>query len=76
MCFFRKKKKKEETRVSHEDYDFKRLRRDVETEFTAQGALTTGGYGYAKGIEARHADEEELLKMAKELGLRLDKYRK
>lgn len=73
MWFFGKKKEQE---TSNQDYDFKRLRRDIETEFTAQGALFSGGYGYSKGIDARKASEEELLKMAKELGLRLDKYRK
>lgn len=74
MWFFGKKKKEQET--SNQNYDFKRLRRDIETEFTAQGTLFSGGYGYSKGIEARKASEEELLKMAKELGLRMDKYRK
>ncbi len=75
MCFFRRKKNNTSATES-ENYDFKKLRRDIETEFTVQGYFTTGGYGYAKGIKARKASNEELLKMAKELGLRLDKYRK
>ena len=44
MCFFRKNRKNE---IPVNDYDknidFDKLRRDLETEYTAQGVLTTGG---------------------------------
>ena len=61
---------------SDQKYDFKKLRRDLETEYTVQGQLTTGGYGYSMGIKARKASNKELVKMAKEMNYKLEKYSK
>lgn len=58
------------------DYDYKRLRRDLEDEFGAQGAAFSGGFGFMEMMEASDASHEELLKMAKREGVDLDKYRK
>lgn len=77
MCFFRKNRKNEiPVNDSDKNIDFDKLRRDLETEYTAQGVLTTGGYGYSMGIKARKAGNAELLKMAREMNFRLEKYRK
>ena len=77
MCLFRKSRKNDPSvNGSDQNYDFEKLRRDLETEYTAQGVLTTGGYGYSMGMKARKAGNEELLKMAKEMGFRMEKYRK
>ncbi len=58
------------------DYDYKRLRRDLEDEFGAQGAAFTGDFGFLEMIEASDASNKELLKMAKREGFNLDKYKK
>ena len=77
MCFFRKNRNNQASiDDSDQKYDFKKLRRDLETEYTVQGQLTTGGYGYSMGIKARKASNEELLKMAKEMNFKLEKYSK
>ena len=77
MCFFRKNRNNQAPiDNSDQKYDFKKLRRDLETEYTVQGQLTTGGYGYSMGIKVRKTSNEELLKMAKEMNFRLEKYRK
>ena len=58
------------------NYDYKRLRRDLEDEFGAQGAAFSGGFGFMEMMEASSASNEELLKMAKREGFNLDKYKK
>lgn len=58
------------------EYDFKRLRRDLENKYGAQGAAFSGGFGFVQMMEASDASNEELLKMAKREGINLNKYRK
>ncbi len=61
---------------NNQNYDYKRLRRDLENEYGAQGAGFSGGFGFMQMMEASNASNEELLKMAKREGLDLSKYRK
>ena len=58
------------------DYDYKRLRRDLEDEFGAQGAAFSGGFGFMEMMEVSGASNEELLKTARSEGLNLNKYKK
>lgn len=58
------------------NYDYKRLRRDLEDEFGAQGAAFSGGFGFMEMMEVSGASNEKLLKMARREGLNLDKYKK
>ena len=58
------------------NYDYKRLRRDLENEYAAQSATFSGGFGFCQMLDASSASNEELLKMAKREGLNLNKYRK
>ncbi|MCR5847644.1 MAG: hypothetical protein K6G75_05945 [Lachnospiraceae bacterium] len=57
------------------DYDYKRLRRDLEDEYAIQSATFSGGFGFCQSLEASDASNEELLKMAKREGFNLNKYR-
>ena len=50
------------------NYDYKRLRRDLEDEFGAQGAAFSGGFGFMEMMEVSGASNEELLKMARREG--------
>ena len=58
------------------NYDYKRLRRDLEDEFGAQGAAFSSGFGFMEMMEVSGASNEELLKMARRERLNLDKYKK
>lgn len=60
----------------NEEYDYKRLRRDLSNDFGAMGATFLGGLGFVQMMEAESASNEELLKMAKREGYNLDRYRK
>ena len=60
----------------NKDYDYDRLRRDLENEFGAQGAAFSGGFGFMQMMDAETASEEELVKMAKREGINLRKYEK
>lgn len=58
------------------DYDIKRLRKDLANEYGCQGAAFSGGLGFMEMMEVESASPEKLLKMAKQEGVNLDKYRK
>ena len=58
------------------NYDYKRLRRDLENEYAAQSATFSGGFGFCQMMDASSASDEELLKMAKREGMNLNKYKK
>lgn len=58
------------------EYDFKRLRRDLENEYGAQGAAFSGDFGFMQMMDVSDASNEELLKMAKIEGFNLNKYKK
>ena len=58
------------------NYDYKRLRRDLENEYAAQSETFSGGFGFCQMMEASDASDEELLKMAKREGMNLNKYKK
>ena len=60
----------------NDDYDFKRLRKDLETEYMIQGIGFTGDFGLFEMLEASGASDEELIKMAKREHINLEKYRK
>ncbi|MBQ6637181.1 MAG: hypothetical protein IJH82_00850 [Lachnospiraceae bacterium] len=60
----------------NDDYDFKRLRKDLETEYMIQGIGFTGDFGLFEMLEASGASNEELIKMAKREHIDLEKYRK
>ncbi|MBR3638268.1 MAG: hypothetical protein IKN45_10185 [Lachnospiraceae bacterium] len=60
----------------NDDYDFKRLRKDLETEYLIQGIGFTGDFGLFEMLEASGASNEELIKMAKREHINLEKYRK
>ena len=59
-----------------QEYDYKRLRRDLADEFGAQGAAFSGGFGFSQMMDVESASNEELLKMAKREGFDFNKYRK
>ena len=61
---------------TNSEYDYKRLRRDLENEYGAQGAAFSGGFGFVQMMEASDASNEELLRMAKREGFNLNKYKK
>ena len=58
------------------DYDYKRLRRDLENEYAAQSTAFSGGFGFCEMLDASSASNEQLLKMAKKEGFNLNKYKK
>jgi hypothetical protein len=58
------------------DYDYKRLRKDLENEFFCQGVAFSGDFGMFEMMEASGASNEKLLKMAKREGFDLRKYRR
>ena len=60
---------------SNVEYDYKRLRKDLENEYAIQSATFSGGFGFCQMLDASDASEEELLKMARNEGLDLSKYR-
>ena len=60
----------------NDDYDFKRLRKDLETEYMIQGIGFTGDFGLFEMLEASGASNEELIKMAKREHINMEKYRK
>ncbi len=59
-----------------QDYDIKRIRRDLADEFGAQGAAFSGGLGFVEMMEVESASPEKLLKIARQEGINLEKYRK
>jgi len=61
---------------SNDDYDYKRLRKDLSDEYGAMGAAFLGGLGFVQMMEVEDASNEELLKMAKREGFDLNKYKK
>ena len=58
------------------DYDYNRLRKDLENEYAAQSATFSGGFGFCQMLDVQKANNEELLKMAKREGLNLNKYKR
>lgn len=59
-----------------DDYDYKRLRKDLSNDFGAMGATFLGGLGFVQMMEAESASNEELLKMARREGYNLNRYKK
>lgn len=59
-----------------EEYDYKRLRRDLQNEYMIQGIAFSGDYGIFQMMDASNASNKKLLQMAKAEGFNLDKYRK
>ena len=58
-----------------EEYDYKRLRRDLQNEYMIQGIAFSGDYGIFQMMDASNASNKKLLQMAKAEGFNLDKYR-
>ncbi|SDJ32229.1 hypothetical protein SAMN04487760_10560 [Lachnospiraceae bacterium G41] len=61
---------------NNNDYDYKRIRRDLEDEYAIQSATFSGGFGFCQMIDASSASNEELLKMARREGFNINKYKK
>ena len=61
---------------SNYEYDYKRLRKDLENEYAIQSATFSGGFGFCQAMDASSASKKELIKMAKREGFNLRKYRK
>ena len=59
-----------------QDYNIKRLRKDLANEYGCQGEAFSGGLGFMEMMDAESASPEKLLKMAKREGFNLEKYRK
>ncbi len=59
-----------------EEYDYKRLRRDLQNEYMIQGIAFSGDYGIFQMMDASNASNKKLLQMAKAEGFNLDKYKK
>ena len=60
----------------NKDYDYKRLRRELEDEFAIQSATFSGGFGFCQMMDASSASNAQLLKMARREGFNLNKYKK
>lgn len=58
------------------DYDYKRLRRDLENEYAIQSTAFSSGFGFCQMMDASDASDEQLIKMAKREGFNLNKYKK
>ena len=58
------------------EYDYNRLRKDLENEYAAQSATFSGGFGFCEMLDAQKASNEELLKMAKREDFNLNKYKR
>lgn len=58
------------------NYDYKRLRKDLENEYAIQSATFSGGFGFCQALDVSRASNSELLKMAKKEGFNLNKYKK
>ena len=58
------------------DYDYKRIRRDIEDVYAIQSATFSGGFGFCQMIDASSASNEELLKRARREGFNFNKYKK
>lgn len=61
---------------SNVEYDYRRLRKDLENEYAIQSATFSGGFGFCRMLDVSRASEKELIKMAKREGFNLRKYRK
>ncbi len=61
---------------SNVEYDYKRLRKDLENEYAIQSSTFSGGFGFCQMLDVSRASEKELIKMAKREGFNLRKYRK
>ncbi len=59
-----------------EEYDYKRLRRDLQNEYMIQGIAFSGDYGIFQMMDASNASNKKLLQMAKAEGFNLEKYKK
>lgn len=55
-------------------YDIERLRHDLMEEYAAQSVIFSGGFGFLEMCDAEDVSEEELLKLAKEEGIKLEDY--
>lgn len=60
----------------NKDYDYKRLRRDLEEEYAIQSASFSGGFGFCQMMDVSSANNEQLIKMAKREGFNLNKYKR
>lgn len=58
-----------------ENYDFDRLRKELENIYGAQSVTFSGGFGFLEMLEAGEASEEQLLEMAHREGVNLEKFR-
>ena len=58
------------------EYDYNRLRKDLENEYAAQSATFSGGFGFCEMLDVKRASNAELLKMAKREGFYLNKYKR
>lgn len=61
---------------NNNEYDYKRLRRDLENEYAIQSATFSGGFGFSQMLDVSSASNGQLVKMAKREGFNLNKYRK
>lgn len=61
---------------SDADYDYERLRDDLENEYAIQSATFSGGFGFSQMLDVSSASNEQLIKMAKREGFNLNKYKK
>lgn len=59
-----------------ENYDFKRLRRDLEDEYAIQSASFSGGFGFIQMMGVSSTSDDEVITMAKREGFNLKKYKK
>ena len=58
------------------EYDYNRLRKDLENEYAIQSATFSGGFGFCQMLDVQRASNAELLKMAKREGFNLNKYKR
>ena len=61
---------------SNANYDYNRLRKDIENEFAIQSATFSGGFGFSQMLDVSRASNEQLIKIAKQQGFNLNKYKK
>ncbi|SDJ70580.1 hypothetical protein SAMN04487760_11213 [Lachnospiraceae bacterium G41] len=58
------------------EYDYNRLRKDLENEYAIQSATFSGGFGFCEMLDVKRASNAELLKMAKREGFNLNRYKR
>ncbi|MCR4649891.1 MAG: hypothetical protein K5776_12525 [Lachnospiraceae bacterium] len=58
------------------DYDYKELRKELETEYLCQGIGFSGEFGLFESLSVPDMSDSEVLKEAKRQGINVNKFKK